>query len=81
MNHDLHESDHSGIVKFDARDPAAAADNGQGNALKQGKVYVNVEGLCLESGESISDGQESMAHIRQVVQALIEEEVLEVIGT
>ncbi len=80
MNHELHESDQASVVKLDARDTGATADHGQSNALKQCKVHVDIEGLCLEGGEAVSDSLEGVAHSGQVIQAFVEEEVFEIVG-
>ncbi len=81
VHHDFHDSDDSGVVELDAGDFGTTDDHRQSNALKKRKVHVNVEGLSLEGGKSIGYRHEGVAHSGQVVQAFLEGEVLEVIGT
>jgi hypothetical protein len=41
---------------------------------------MNVEPLRLEAGEAADDGLELLAHLIEMVQALVETEVVEVVG-
>jgi len=54
--------------------------NRQGDALQQRKVDVDVEPLRLEAGEPVGDGLELLADRLKIIQALLEGEVLEIIG-
>ena len=58
-----------------------ADGNGQGDALQQGKVGVDVEPLGLETGKPADDGLEPVADLIQMIQSLLETEVVEVVGT
>jgi hypothetical protein len=48
-----------------------ADGNGQGDALQQGKVGVDVEPLGLETGKPADDGLESVADLIQMIQSLL----------
>ena len=60
-------------------DPRADGD-GQGEALQQRKVDVDIEPLRLETGEAGSDGLEALANGIEMVQSLLETEIGEVVG-
>jgi hypothetical protein len=44
--------------------------------LKQREVHVNVEGLCLETGEAIRNADEFVPQSPQILQSLVEAEIL-----
>jgi len=48
--------------------------------LEQREVDVNVEPLCLETGKAGGDGLEALAHGLQMVQALLEAKIGEIVG-
>jgi hypothetical protein len=68
-------------MDFDSRDFGATADDGQGQALEQGELDMDLKGLSLKGGEPVGDGQESRAHRWQLLDSLLEEEVLQIIAT
>ena len=55
-------------MNLDAGDFGFTNHDWQGYPLKQGKVDVNVQGLCFEAGEAIRDGDEFLAQALQVLQ-------------
>jgi len=68
-------------MDFDSRDFAMTTDNGQGQALEQGKIHMDLKGLSLEGGEPVGDGRENRSYLWQVFDSLPEKEVLQVIAT
>src|SRR5262245_23313658 len=76
----LHEPDDAGIVDLDAGIANRALGDGERKALQKRKVHVNVEPLGLIAGEAIGDALELLADRLKVLQALLETEVLEVVG-
>ena len=80
MQQHLHEADHAGIVDLDAGDTAFATDNGQGQALKEREVHVDVEGLGLESSKAVGHPGQSFPHLVQMHQGLLESEVTQIVA-
>ncbi len=54
----LHQSHHPGVVNLDAGNFGSAGGDRQSHPLKQREVHMNVEGLCLETGEAIRNADE-----------------------
>lgn len=77
----LHQSHHPGIVDLDAGDFGFAGHRRQSHPLQQGKVDVHVEGLGLEAGESVRNGDELLAQALQVLQPFVEAEVFPPVDT
>jgi hypothetical protein len=48
---------------------------GQGQALQQGEVDVDIEGLGLETGKAIGDDLESGAHGVEMIESLVQTKV------
>jgi hypothetical protein len=67
-------------VEFDAGDFAAAARDGQGEALKQGEINVDVKRLGLKLCKAVSDGAEDTTHLIEIVEPFIEAEILEIVA-
>src|SRR5215471_12311840 len=80
VQEDLHQPDDAGLVDLDAGIAHGPDGNRQGDALEQRKVDVDVEPLRLEAGEPVGDGLELLADRLKIIQALLESEVLEIIG-
>ena len=76
----LHETNHAGVVDFDARILGGAHGDGQSEALEQGEVSVHVQALCLEGGKALGDLEKLLAHGGQMREAFPQAEVGEVIG-
>src|SRR6516225_10733186 len=68
------------IVDLDAGVTHGADGDRPGEALEQRKVDVDVEPLRLETGEAGGDGLEALAHGVEMIQALFEMEIGEVVG-
>lgn len=69
------------MVNFDSCNFGMAADNREGQALKQREIDVDLKGFCLEGGETVRDGKEFRAYRCQMVDPLFKREVLEIIAT
>jgi len=80
MQKDLEKANDARIVDFEARMADRADGDRPGNALQQRKVDMDVEPLGLEAGEADDDGLEFLTHLVEMVQALLETEVVEVVG-
>ena len=80
VQEDFHQPDDAGLVDLDAGIAHRADGDRQGDALQERKVDVNVEPLRLEGGETAGDGLEFLPDRFEIVQALLETEVLEVVG-
>src|SRR5258705_1140336 len=80
MQQNLHEPDHARVVDLDARKLRGSHRDGQRESLQKRELDVNVQALRLESDEAVSDRQEFFAHGGQVVQALPQSEVGQIIG-
>jgi len=68
------------VVDLDPGVAHRADGDGQGEALQQPKVDVDIEPLRLETGEAGSDGLEALANGIEMVQSLLETEIGEVVG-
>src|ERR1039457_3708603 len=71
----LHQPHHPGIVNLDTGDFGFAGRHRQSHSLKEREGDVNVQGLGFEAGESIRNGDESLAQAAQVLQPFLEAEV------
>jgi hypothetical protein len=58
-------------VDLDVRVAYRADDDRQGEALQQREVDVNVEPLCLETGEAIGYVPEAFADSMEMIQAVL----------
>src|SRR5260370_41346962 len=68
------------VVDLDPGVAHRADGDGQGEALQQRKVDVDIEPLRLETGEAGSDGLEALANGLEMVQSLPETEIVQVVG-
>ena len=80
VQQDFHQPDDAGLVDLDAGIAHRADGDRQGDTLQERKVHVNVEPLGLEGRETAGDGLHFLPHGFEIVQALPEPEVLEVVG-
>src|SRR4249919_991290 len=80
VQQDFHQPDDAGLMDLDAGIAHRADGDRQGDTLQERKVHVNVEPLGLEGGETTGDGLEFLPDRFEIVQALPEPEVLEVVG-
>ena len=76
MQQHFHQPHHPRVVNLDAGDFGLACRDRQSYPLEQRKVDVNVQGLCLETGQSIRDGYEFAAQGFQVLQPLVQAQAL-----
>ena len=56
MDEYFHEADQAGIVDFDTCDFGMAGDDRKSQALEEGKIHMDLEGLSLKGGETVGDG-------------------------
>ena len=80
VHEDLQQPDDAGLMDLDARIAHRALGDRQCDALQKGKVDVDVQPLRLVRGEVAGNGLELLPDRLQVVQALLETEVLEIVG-
>src|ERR1700733_3385873 len=80
VQEDIHEADDARLMDLDSGIAHRAFGDRQRDALEQRKVYVNVEPLGLVRGEAAGDGLERRSDRLEIVQALLETEVSEVVG-
>jgi hypothetical protein len=67
-------------VDFDAGKLGGSYGDRKGQTLQEWELDVNVQALCLEGGEAVRDRQESLAHGGQMVQALLQSKIGQVVG-
>src|SRR5690242_19701459 len=79
MQQNLEQSDEASLMELDTRIADRADGDGQGEALQQREVHVDVQPLRLKLGETISDNQELPAHGLQVLQPFVEAKVAQVV--
>jgi hypothetical protein len=80
VQENLHEADDARLMDLDAGIAHRAFADRQRYALQQRKVHVNVEPVGLVRGEAAGNGLERLPDRLEIVQALLETEVLEVVG-
>src|SRR5437867_9682897 len=80
VEQDFHQTDDPGVMDLDARDPALAEEDGQGEALEEGEIDVDVEGLGLGGGEALEDSEKGLAHLQQMVEPLPQGEIGQVVA-
>src|SRR5207248_4625511 len=80
VQEDLHEAYDARLMDLDAGIAHRAFGDRQRDALQQRKVHVNVVPLRLAIGEAAGDGLELLPYRIEIVQALLETEVPEVVG-
>lgn len=62
MQENFHQPDHAGVLDLDARELDRAQLDGEGQALEEREIHVDIEPLRLVSGEAIGDGEEALAY-------------------
>lgn len=67
-------------MEFDSGISDRPDGDGQSQALEQREIDMDVQALRLEVGKAVRDGLEFLAHRIQVIQALLEAEVAQVVG-
>jgi hypothetical protein len=81
VEQDLHEPDHACVVNLDAGKPGSSYRDRQRQTLQERELDVDVQALCLERGEAVGDRQEFLAHGGHVLQALLQAEIGQIVGT
>ena len=76
----FHPADHTGVSDFDARKLGGAHLDGEGQALQEREVDMDVGPLGLASGKATNDGEEVLAHRWQMIESSLEPEVREFVG-
>ena len=76
----LEEADDARVVDLDAGIANRADGDGQGEALQQREVDMDVEPLRLKAGKTAGDVLEPLAHGLEMVQSLPQPEIGEVVG-
>ena len=76
----LHEPDHARVVDLDAGKLGGSHRDRQRQTLQERELDVDVQALRLEGGEAVGDRQELLAHGGQVVQALLQPEIGQIVG-
>jgi hypothetical protein len=67
-------------LDLDTRELGGTYLDGQGQALKEREIHMDVEPLCLISGEAIGNGEIFLAHRSQMIESLFEPEVGQIVG-
>src|SRR5262245_13378931 len=80
MEQNFHQSDDPGVMALDPWDFAFAGHDGRGEALEESEVDMHVEGVSLESSETIGDLTEHLAHRRQVIERFLQMKIREVVA-
>jgi len=81
MNQDLHETEQTRIVDFDAWDLGLAGKDGASQTLEEGEIDMDLQGLSFEGGEPVGDGKEFGADGREMLKAFFKKEVFQIIAT
>src|SRR5262249_2596886 len=80
MEQNFHQSNHTSVMDLDPWDFAFARHDGRGQALEESEVDMHVEGLSLESRETIGDLTEHLAHHREVIERFLQMKVSKVVA-
>jgi len=80
MEQNFHQPNHAGVVDLDPWDFAFACYHRQGQALEKSEVDMHVEGLSLESRETVSDLTEDLTHRGEVIERFLQMKVGEVVA-
>ena len=68
-------------MDFDAGDFSLAGGDRQSHPLKQREVDVNVQGLRLEAGEAIGNGDKSLPQPLQILQPFVQAKIFHSVYT
>src|SRR5260370_16669525 len=79
MEENFHQPDHAGVLDLDAREFDGAYLDGEGQALQEREIHVDIEPVRLVSGEVIGDSQEALAHPCQSIDPLFNPELSHVV--
>jgi len=81
MDEHFHEADQAGVMDFDSGDFGMTGDDRESQALEEGEIHMDLEGLSLKGGETVGDGQEFGAYGCQMLDSLFEKKVFQVVAT
>ena len=76
----FHEAKHAGVLELEARDFGISRGDEQSQALEQGKVDVDIEGLGFELSQTISNGSQSLTNGFQVIPGFFQAKVFQVVA-
>lgn len=62
VQENFHQPDHAGVLDLDTRKLNGAYLDGEGQALQEWEIHMDVEPLRLIGGKAIGDGEEALAH-------------------
>jgi hypothetical protein len=79
LEENLQEANDARVVELDAGIAHPAEGDGQSESLQERKVGMDIEPLRVGAGEAVGDGQKLLADGVEIVQALLEAEILEVV--
>ena len=80
MEEDFHEAHHASILDLDAGYAALAGGEGQGQALEQGEIDMDVERGCLKARKPVMHRMEGFFHFGQTLQGLLEVKIRKVVA-
>ena len=62
VQENFQQSDQAGVLDLATRELDGAHLDGEGQALEEREIHVDIEPLRLVCGETIGDGQEALAY-------------------
>src|SRR5215467_365201 len=80
MEQDFHEAEHAGVLDLDTRDFGASRRNGESQALEEGEIDVDIQGLGLKVGKTIGDRGQGLTDAFQVFQGLVQSKIFQVVA-
>src|SRR5947208_1146372 len=81
MQEDFHQANDPRFMDLDSGIANGAYGHGQGEALQQREIHMDVEPLGLAIGETIGNDLESLAHGIEMLEPLLQTEVAQIVGT
>ena len=80
MQEDFHQTNDPRFMDFDSWIADGADGHGQGEALQQREIDMDVEPLGLAIGKTIRNDLESFAHGIEMIESLFQSEVAQIVG-
>ena len=81
VQEDLQQTDDPCVMDLDSRIVNGTDGDRESNPLQEREIDVDVEPLCLKTGEPVGDGLELLSDGIQMIESFLEAEVREVVGT
>ena len=81
VEQDFQQANDARVVEFDSGIVHRALGDGQGQALQQWKIHMDVQALGLETGKAVGDGAKSSAYRLQVIEPFLETKIAQIVGT